>query len=149
LPAFNESERIGMTLDKILLYAAECNWRFEIIVVDDGSTDETAEIVRQYIAYHTIIANGVDVAIGSRWINSELQSRRQPLHRQLLGRIFNLSLRLILDLDFKDTQCGFKAFTTRAAQALFPMQQIERWGFDPELLYLNKVRVRCDRSALR
>ena len=47
-------------------------------------------------------------------------------------------LRLILGLKFKDTQCGFKAFTHRAAQAIFPQQKIERWGFDPELLYLAK-----------
>jgi hypothetical protein len=39
-------------------------------------------------------------------------------------------------LQFKDTQCGFKAFTRRSAQTIFPLQKIERWGFDPELLYL-------------
>jgi hypothetical protein len=43
-----------------------------------------------------------------------------------------------LGLHFKDTQCGFKAFSRRAAQAIFPLQSIERWGFDPELLYLAK-----------
>ena len=47
-------------------------------------------------------------------------------------------LRLILGLNFKDTQCGFKAFTRRAAATIFPLQKIERWGFDPELLYLAK-----------
>jgi hypothetical protein len=53
-----------------------------------------------------------------------------------LGRIFNLALRLFLGLKFKDTQCGFKAFTRQTAQAIFPLQRIERWGFDAELLYL-------------
>jgi len=47
-------------------------------------------------------------------------------------------LRVILGLQFKDTQCGFKAFTRLSAQAIFPLQKIERWGFDPELLYLAK-----------
>src|SRR5262249_36294250 len=56
----------------------------------------------------------------------------------VLGRIFNLALRIVLGLNFKDTQCGFKAFTRPACRALFPLQQIERWGFDPELLYLAK-----------
>lgn len=84
------------------------------------------------------IADGADIAIGSRWLNVELQTKRQPLYRQLFGRIYNLALRLLLGLPFKDTQCGFKAFNRRAAQALFPMQRIERWGFDPELLYLAK-----------
>ena len=84
------------------------------------------------------MVNGADIAIGSRWVDPRLQIRRQPLHRRLFGRIFNLALRLILGLQFKDTQCGFKAFTRRSAQAIFPQQKIERWGFDPELLYLAR-----------
>jgi hypothetical protein len=47
-------------------------------------------------------------------------------------------LRITLGLRFKDTQCGFKAFTRRAAKTIFPLQKIERWGFDPELLYLAR-----------
>ena len=82
------------------------------------------------------ISRGADVAIGSRWMRSELQTEKQPLHRQLFGRLFNLALRITLGLKFKDTQCGFKAFTRRAAQTVFPLQTIERWGFDPELIYL-------------
>ena len=51
-------------------------------------------------------------------------------------------LRIILGLNFKDTQCGFKAFTRRAVKTIFPLQRIERWGFDPELLYLaRKIKV--------
>ena len=79
---------------------------------------------------------GADIAVGSRWLRSDLQTQRQPLYRQLFGRIFNLMLRITLGLRFKDTQCGFKAFTRRAAETIFPLQKIERWGFDPELLYL-------------
>lgn len=82
------------------------------------------------------LANGADVAIGSRWMDPHLQIQKQPLHRQLFGRIFNLVTHLILGLKFKDTQCGFKAFTRRSALAIFPLQKIERWGFDPELLCL-------------
>ena len=84
------------------------------------------------------IAGGADIAIGSRWLQRDLQTQRQPFYRQAFGRIFNLLLRLILGLTFKDTQCGFKAFTRDAAQKIFPLQKIERWGFDPELLYLAK-----------
>jgi dolichyl-phosphate beta-glucosyltransferase len=47
-------------------------------------------------------------------------------------------LRITLGLKFKDTQCGFKAFNRQAVDRIFPLQQIERWGFDPELLYLAK-----------
>jgi len=84
------------------------------------------------------LAHGADVAIGSRWLDPHLQIRKQPLHRQLFGRIFNLVTHLILGLNFKDTQCGFKAFTRRSALAIFPLQRIERWGFDPELLCLAR-----------
>lgn len=184
LPVYNESARIAGTLDKILAYAAERGWNAEILVVNDGSSDRSAEIVRTYATKHphlrllenpgnrgkgysvrhgmleargdimlfsdadlsspiaeadklfAAIADGADIAIGSRWVRSELQIQRQPLYRQLFGRIFNLALRVILGLKFKDTQCGFKAFTRRSAQAIFPLQKIERWGFDPELLYL-------------
>ncbi len=186
LPAYNERERIAATVESIFAFAAQKSWQTEIIVVNDGSTDDTAEVVRRcaatrpgvrllenpgnrgkgYSVRHGMlqaqgeillfsdadlsspiaeaeklfaaIASGADIAIGSRWLKTELQLRRQPLYRQFYGRIFNLALRLILGLQFKDTQCGFKAFTRRAAHALFALQKIERWGFDPELLYLAK-----------
>jgi len=82
------------------------------------------------------LERGTDIAIGSRWVRSELQTRRQSLARQVLGRVFNGVLRVVLQLDFKDTQCGFKAFRREAARAVFPSQQIEGWGFDPEILFL-------------
>ena len=186
IPAFNESERIATTLERVLGYAAERSWNAEIIVVDDGSRDATPDIIREYMQKNpavrllqnpgnrgkgysvrngmlnakgdvllfsdadlsspieesyklfTAIANGADVAIGSRWLQTELQTRRQPLYRQFFGRIFNLTLRIVLGLNFKDTQCGFKAFSRRSAEAIFPLQQIERWGFDPEILFLAR-----------
>ena len=169
-----------------MAYAEQHVWNAEVIVVNDGSIDDTAEIVRGYAGRHpslrlvenpgnrgkgysvrngmlhahgdillfsdadlsspieeadklfAAIRDGADIAIGSRWIDTNLQVRRQPMHRQLFGRMFNLALRLILGLNFKDTQCGFKAFSRQAADVVFPQQQIERWGFDPELLYIAK-----------
>jgi glycosyltransferase involved in cell wall biosynthesis len=192
LPAFNESERIAAALEKIFAYSATREWQIEVIVVNDGSNDDTGQTVRQcagkYPALRLIenpgncgkgysvrngmlhahgdillfsdadlsspiaeasklfaaIEQGADVAIGSRWLKAELQIKRQPLYRQIFGRMFNLALRLVLGLNFKDTQCGFKAFTRAAALKLFPAQRIERWGFDPELLYLAK---RCGMSV--
>ena len=84
------------------------------------------------------LADGADVAIGSRWLKRELQTERQPILRQLYGRLFNLGLIIVLGLDYRDTQCGFKAFTRQSIQTLFTRQQVERWGFDPELLYLAR-----------
>jgi hypothetical protein len=43
-------------------------------------------------------------------------------------------------LPYADTQCGFKAFTRDAAQTVFQLQTIERWGFDPEILFIARKR---------
>lgn len=186
IPAYNESQRLAPTLDKVLEYVAHENWNAEILVVNDGSKDDTADIVRAYSRnfpsvrlvenpgnrgkgyavkngmlhasgdvllmtdadlsspiheskkLFRAIEAGADVAIGSRWVDPSLQSVRQPWYRQIGGRVFNLVIRVILGLGQKDTQCGFKAFSRSAAQRLFPLQQIDRWGFDPELLFLAK-----------
>ena len=82
------------------------------------------------------LRQGADIAIGSRWVQADLQTERQPLYRQFFGRIYNLLLPIILGLHFKDTQCGLKAFTRRSASAIFPRLRIDRWGFDPEILFL-------------
>ena len=107
----------------------------ELMLFSDADLSSPIEEGEKLIA---ALGDGADIAIGSRWLQRDLQTQRQPFHRQIFGRVFNLLLRIILGLNFKDTQCGFKAFTRRAAETIFPMQQVERWGFDPEILYLAK-----------
>jgi glycosyltransferase involved in cell wall biosynthesis len=190
IPAYNESERLGESIPKVEDYVRDRGLKAEIIVVNDGSTDSTAEVVRLFGAANPAVvllenpgnrgkgysvrngmlhakgalalftdadlsspiteadklfaalAAGADVAIGSRWLQRELQTERQPLLRQLYGRLFNLGLRVVLGLRYRDTQCGFKAFNRRAIETVFTRQRIERWGFDPELLFLaNKFTV--------
>src|ERR1700757_1055403 len=186
IPAYNESARLAASLEKVLAYVHAQGWDAEVIVVNDGSRDNTAEIIREFAAKDPIVKlldnpgnrgkgysvrsgmlhaqgqvllfsdadlsapieqapkllqaleAGADIAIGSRWVRDETQAQRQPLHRQLFGRVFNLLLRMSLGLQFADTQCGFKAFKRAAAEAIFPLQKIERWGFDPEILFLAR-----------
>jgi dolichyl-phosphate beta-glucosyltransferase len=79
-----------------------------------------------------------DVAIGSRAMNRSLISVHQSLFREYAGIIFNFIVRAILRLPFVDTQCGFKAFRRDQCRVIFEQQRIERFGFDPELLYLAR-----------
>jgi len=187
VPAYNEAERIGASLEHMLDYIAQSRWSAEIIVVSDGSSDNTPAVVQDYARrtpmvrmlenpgnrgkgysvrngmmnasgqvllftdadlsspieeaeklFSLIESGDADVAIGSRYLRSELQTRKQPIHRRVMGRAFNLALKTILGLSYVDTQCGFKAFNRKAAIMIFPNMKIERWGFDPEILFLAK-----------
>lgn len=86
------------------------------------------------------LRDGADIAIGSRWLERNRQILKQPLYRQFFGRCFNGITRLVMGLPFADTQCGFKAFHRPVAQTIFQLQRIERWGFDPELLFIASKR---------
>jgi len=79
-----------------------------------------------------------DVAIGSRALNRMLISVRQSPFREAAGVVFNFIVRAILRLPFVDTQCGFKAFRREPCLVIFQQQRIERFGFDPEILYLAR-----------
>jgi len=79
-----------------------------------------------------------DVAFGSRAVNRKLISVHQSPFREVAGILFNKVVQLVLWVPFVDTQCGFKAFRLERARILFEQQRIERFGFDPELLFLAK-----------
>lgn len=79
-----------------------------------------------------------DVAIGSRAMDRGLIGVHESLFREFAGIVFNKIVRLILWLPFVDTQCGFKAFRMERCRVLFEQQTIDRFGFDPELLYLAR-----------
>jgi dolichyl-phosphate beta-glucosyltransferase len=79
-----------------------------------------------------------DIAIGSRALDRSLIFARQSVFREYAGIVFNKIVRIILRLPFVDTQCGFKAFRREPCHIIFEQQRIERFGFDPELLYLAR-----------
>lgn len=185
IPAFNEEQRLPATLEKIANYIREKRPDTEVIVVDDGSTDKTAEVAgasRGEIGQLRVVSNGRnrgkgfsvrhgsleakgdiilftdadlsapieegekllaaieshDVAIGSRAVDRSLIEVHESAFREFAGIIFNKIVRVILRLPFVDTQCGFKAFRRERCLIIFEQQTIERFGFDPELLYLAR-----------
>jgi dolichyl-phosphate beta-glucosyltransferase len=188
IPAYNEASRITQALESVVHCVRSRGWFAEVVVVDDGSRDETAAIVSEFATkapevrllqnpgnhgkgysvrngmLHSFgeivmftdadlsapieeaeglfaaIASGADIAIGSRWLERTRQTIRQPLYRQFFGRCFNAVTRMIMGLPYADTQCGFKAFRRAAAQIVFQLQTIERWGFDPEILFIALKR---------
>jgi dolichyl-phosphate beta-glucosyltransferase len=81
---------------------------------------------------------GYQVAIGSRAMDRSLIEVHQSRLRELAGILFNLVVRVITGLPFADTQCGFKAFVREPSRIVFEQQRIERFGFDPEVLFLAR-----------
>ncbi|HEX4001602.1 MAG TPA: dolichyl-phosphate beta-glucosyltransferase [Candidatus Acidoferrales bacterium] len=82
------------------------------------------------------IRAGNEVAIGSRALDRSLIFARQSRFREVAGIIFNGFVRLFTGLPFEDTQCGFKAFVREPSRIIFEQQRTERFGFDPEILFL-------------
>ena len=185
IPAFNEELRLPATLERIAAYLQGSRREAEVLVVDDGSKDRTADVAESFrakipslrVVPNTVnrgkgysVRHGVqeargrivlftdadlsapieeadklvdalqhfDVAIGSRAINRSLITVHESQFREFAGIIFNKIVRLILWLPFVDTQCGFKAFLRERCKIIFEQQTIERFGFDPELLYLAR-----------
>jgi len=185
IPAYNEELRLPATLTRIAEYTRSSNRTIEVVVVDDGSRDNTlaiAERFRSEIPYLRVVSNpenrgkgysvrhGMqiargdivlftdadlsapieevekllpamktnDVAIGSRAMDRSQITVHESPFREFAGIIFNKIVRLILRLPFVDTQCGFKAFRRVPCKIIFEQQTIERFGFDPELLYLAR-----------
>jgi dolichyl-phosphate beta-glucosyltransferase len=76
------------------------------------------------------------VVIGSRAVDRSLIGVHQPFFRETMGRFFNLTMRAVTGLPFRDTQCGFKLFETSAAREIFSRQRLDGFGFDVEVLYI-------------
>ncbi len=187
IPAYNEESRLPKTLDSIVAYLLARPYQAEILVVDDGSSDKTSEIVgafqknypglrlvsnpgnrgKGYSVRHGMLEargeialftdadlstpideadkllaalkeQGYDAAIGSRAVDRSLIEVHQSAIREQAGIFFNGLVRWIAGIEFSDTQCGFKAFRRERARIIFEQQRVERFGFDPEILFLAK-----------
>jgi len=90
------------------------------------------------------------IAIGSRAVDRSLVEVHQPALRELSGRCFNLVMRAVTGLPFRDTQCGFKLYRADAARQVFSRQQQEGFSFDVEdLLIAKKLGVRAVEVPVR
>ena len=193
IPAYNEAARLPSTIDKVMGYLEGRDYTYEVLVVDDGSSDDTAQLVElaskehshlhlvrnphrgkgfavrtgmlqakgRYILYSDadlsapieelekllpFLEKKYHIAMGSR---EGVGSARydEPHYRHLMGRVFNTFVRLMALPQFRDTQCGFKAFRKDAAHTLFrnlhlygdkagDVKGAMVTGFDVEVLYL-------------
>lgn len=187
IPTYNEAEKILNTLSSIRDYLSGKSYDWEVIVVNDGSTNNTAELVRGFIEKHDgfrLIDNqknqgkgyvvrqgmleakgdfrlfmdadgsttidhldkfwpytkqGSDIVIGSIEIEGAKIFEHAQWYRRWLGRISKYLIRFMTGLwEIHDTQRGFKVFTARAAEDIFPKVKIKRFGFDFEVLALAK-----------
>lgn len=179
IPAYNEAARLPAYLPSVIRYFRARKVKFEILVVDDGSRDNTAAVIgKQFPQVKTLclyensgkgaavregvmaaearqilicdadgatpieelakleqaLAGGADAAIGSRYLAESDIGVKQSFIRRLVSRAGNLLIRALLDLPYRDTQCGFKLFERRAGQYVFRNLANLRFGFDFEVL---------------
>lgn len=190
VPAHNEAARILPYLQSIASYMQNRGQPYEVLVVDDGSTDATASTVKTMAAtvpeiqllraplrrgkgaavrrgmqaaigrlqlftdadgatpiqelarLEQAVANGADVAIGSRSLASRLPDYavHTRWYRTMLSNLFNSLIQQKGLGGITDTQCGFKLFHHTVAADLFGVSSIDGYGFDLELLYVALQR---------
>ena len=184
VPAFNEAARLPRTLQRIAEHLEASRESHEILVVDDGSTDDTADAaVRTLGSGVAVLRNdgnrgkgysvrrgmlaatgarrlmtvadlstpieerhglgarldvGDDIAIGSRALPGSRIEVHQPFLREGTGRVFNLFVRLLAVPGIHDSQCGFKLFTSAAAEAVFSRCRLDGFSFDVEALHVAR-----------
>ena len=184
IPAFNEAGRLPSTLKQVDSFLSSQPITYEILVVENGSTDGTLQIVREMqnqirnlrVMHEEIRGKGwavkqgmlsatgeyrficdadlsmpieevmrfippqledVPIAIGSREAPGAVRYD-EPEYRHLVGRIFNLMVRIMLLKGLNDTQCGFKCFRADATERIFPHVTIKGWTFDVEALFIGR-----------
>lgn len=187
IPAYNESKRIIETLRSIDSYLKSKDYDYEVLVVSDGSKDNTADVVRglegQIKGLRLVdnrenhgkgfvvkqgmleakgelrlftdadnstsidhldkfipeIRGGFSVVIGSIAVEGhKVASGSEPIWRRIAGKMGNIFIQIMAVPGIKDTQRGFKLFTEKAVNDIFPRLTIDRWGFDIEVLALAR-----------
>jgi dolichyl-phosphate beta-glucosyltransferase len=195
IPCYNESIRVAKMIDGIKEFIATWHGLFEIIIIDDGSTDDTVSLIKNNLLYKNLLADNkiqliqqtntgkggalqigitaatldfvltVDADMAAHPVeimNWRLQNKatfaRDTIciasrtlaasklilisNRRSSGKLFNTIVRIITNLPFKDTQCGFKLYPRAIAQQLFANLRTKGWAHDVEiLLQANKQSI--------
>jgi dolichyl-phosphate beta-glucosyltransferase len=118
----------------------EATGEYRIFADADFSTPvhETARVLERLYA-------GADVCIGSRGVDKSLVRKHQPFYREALGNIVNVLVQAAFIPGIRDTQCGFKGFTAKAANVIFSRARLDGWMFDLEALYIaSRLGLRID-----
>lgn len=188
VPCFNEERTIYKNVKKIAEFLESNFSSFELVVVNDGSTDRTlkelekatsevplriisnaknqgkgsavkdgflgcrddSEIVmfmdadlaipiEELPAFVEGIHRGFDIVIASRFVPGAKKLEPVPWYRIIMEKVFRLMRMIILNnWSVKDTQCGFKVFSHKAARNIFPSLKVRRFAFDAEIIFLAK-----------
>lgn len=183
IPLYNEQMRLKK-MTKVYRFLNQQKLSYEVIFINDGSTDNTLGILNkvlagfkftlityeknrgkgfaiktgmlaakgQYLLFTDIdlstpieeftkflpFLKKTNILIGSRKIKGSILQKRQGFVRENLGKGFTFLSRVTLNVYLSDFTCGFKCLPKEAAKKIFSKQRIERWGFDPEILFLAK-----------
>lgn len=186
IPAYNEEKRLSKSIQRIIDYLIQKKYSFEIIVVDDGSLDGTAAIVKDFMFKNLDIfllqnvrnrgkgfsvkrgiltargnyiffsdadlstpieeieklllrlKEGCDLVFASRGMPNSNIVVREAWYRDTMGKIFGFLVRNLAVQGIRDSQCGFKGFSKSAALKIFPLQTINGFAFDVEVLFIAK-----------
>ena len=193
IPSYNEEQRITKTLEAVSEFLKKQAYSYEILVINDGSKDNTAGAVAKLKAnipnlrlvdnkdnhgkgwvtkqgmleatgdvrvfmdadnstkideitkFLPYFDQGFDLVLGSRRIAGSNVAKDQNKLREFLGWVFRTIVHTLVPVGVTDTQCGFKAFSAKATETIFPKQTIFRWAFDVEILALarkNKLKIK-------
>ncbi len=195
IPTYNEAENIKRhKLSEVYEYLRKQAYPFEMVLVNDGSTDSTIEALTAFAKERKDVVlldephrgkagtvsrgmlaatgtyrlftdfdqstpieevekmlpffeRGYDIVIGSREVEGAAREK-EPWYRHLMGRGFNMVVQILAVRGIRDTQCGFKLFSAKAAETLFPLltatnqpkKDAFTGAFDVELLFLARKK---------
>jgi dolichyl-phosphate beta-glucosyltransferase len=183
IPAYNEAERLGSTLERTVDYLSRRGLSYEVLVVDDGSRDRTIQVAEAFadrgvrvirheknrgkgaaVKTGVLASRGAEVllsdadastpieqleklerklseapvVLGSRAVAGADIRQHQPFYREVMGKTFNLIIRLAGVHGVNDTQCGFKLLQGEVAREIGAELTIEGFAYDVELVWLAR-----------